>query len=119
MRRYRVDRASKGHCLTRYYDAVLFDLLTALLDSWTLWNAVAGNEQAGRRWRAEYLRITYATGRYWPYEELVGNAAEAIGLPRRLAVSRANLRRAMTGSHRGPRPRRCLVPCTRPAFRSA
>ena len=24
------------------YDAVLFDLLTALLDSWTLWNNVAG-----------------------------------------------------------------------------
>jgi len=25
------------------YDAVLFDLLTTLLDSWTLWNAVAGS----------------------------------------------------------------------------
>ena len=67
------------------YDAVLFDLLTALLDSWTLWNAVAGSEDAGRRWRAEYLRITYGTGRYQPYEELVGNAAEAVGLPRTLA----------------------------------
>jgi hypothetical protein len=29
---------------TRAYDGVLFDLLTALLDSWTLWNNVAGNE---------------------------------------------------------------------------
>ena len=27
--------------------AVLFDLLTALLDSWTLWNRVAGSEAAG------------------------------------------------------------------------
>lgn len=75
--------------MTRQYDAVLFDLLTALLDSWTLWNAVAGSEEAGRRWRAEYLRITYATGRYRPYEELVGNAAEAVGLPRGLAAELA------------------------------
>jgi 2-haloacid dehalogenase len=71
--------------MARRYDAVLFDLLTALLDSWTLWNAVAGSEDAGRRWRAEYLRITYGTGRYRPYEELVGEAAEAVGLPRDLA----------------------------------
>jgi len=27
----------------RKYDAVLFDLLTALPDSWTLWNSVAGS----------------------------------------------------------------------------
>jgi 2-haloacid dehalogenase len=46
------------------FDAVLFDFLTALLDSWSLWNAVAGGEEAGRRWRAEYLRITYRTGAY-------------------------------------------------------
>ena len=41
--------------MNRRYDAVLFDLLTALLDSWSLWNAVAGSEQAGRRWRTAYL----------------------------------------------------------------
>ena len=63
------------------YDAILFDLLTALLDSWSLWNSVAGSEELGRRWRAEYLRITYRTGRYRPYEDLVSQAAEAIGLP--------------------------------------
>ena len=45
--------------MSRRYDAVLFDLLTALLDSWSLWNDVAGDADAGRRWRAEYLRITY------------------------------------------------------------
>jgi len=39
--------------------AVLFDLLTALMDSWTLWNAVAGSPAQGRAWRAEYLRLTY------------------------------------------------------------
>jgi len=71
--------------MARRYDAVLFDLLTALLDSWSLWNAVAGSEDAGRRWRAEYLRITYATGHYRAYEDLVGEAAEAVGLRRSLA----------------------------------
>ena len=71
--------------MARRYDAVLFDLLTALLDSWTLWNAVAGSDDAGRRWRGAYLRITYATGHYQRYEELVGEAAEAVGLPRSFA----------------------------------
>jgi 2-haloalkanoic acid dehalogenase type II len=70
---------------TRAYDAVLFDLLTALLDSWTLWNSVAGNEAAGRRWRAEYLKITYAAGEYLPYEDLVAKAAHDVGLSRDLA----------------------------------
>ncbi len=71
------------------YDAVLFDLLTALLDSWSLWNAVAGDEQAGRKWREAYLAITYRTGSYVPYEELVARAAESVGLPRRLGVELA------------------------------
>ncbi|MGT2425072.1 hypothetical protein [Amnibacterium kyonggiense] len=69
--------------LGRAYDAVLFDLLTALLDSWTLWNAVAGGEVAGTRWRREYLRRTYGQGDYTPYELLVADAAEHVGLPAR------------------------------------
>jgi 2-haloalkanoic acid dehalogenase type II len=68
-----------------HYDAVLFDLLTALLDSWTLWNDVAGDADRGRAWRAAYLLITYRTGAYRPYEALVAEAAETVGLPRRLA----------------------------------
>jgi 2-haloalkanoic acid dehalogenase type II len=68
------------------YDAVLFDLLTALLDSWTLWNTIAGNAEAGQRWRAEYLRITYRTGAYRPYEDLVAEAAAYVGLERELAT---------------------------------
>ncbi len=71
--------------MTRRYDAVLFDLLTALLDSWTLWNDVAGGADRGRAWRSAYLRITYRTGAYRPYEALVAEAAEAVGLPRRVA----------------------------------
>lgn len=63
------------------YDAVLFDLLTALIDSWSLWNRVAGSEAAGRAWRGEYLKLTYGCGAYRPYETLVEEAAAASGLP--------------------------------------
>lgn len=69
----------------RRYDTVLFDLLTGLLDSWTLWNDVAGGPVAGRRWRARYLQLTYGTGPYRAYETLVAEAAETEGLNRRLA----------------------------------
>ncbi|AIU25583.1 haloacid dehalogenase [Pandoraea pnomenusa] len=61
--------------------AVLFDLLTALLDSWTVWNRAAGSENAGRAWRAEYLRRTYGCGAYVSYEQLVRMAADQVGLP--------------------------------------
>ncbi|WP_295132384.1 HAD-IA family hydrolase [uncultured Reyranella sp.] len=66
---------------TTFPKAVLFDLLTALLDSWTLWNDVAGSEERGRAWRAGYLRLTYGCGAYIPYEQLVREAAVATGLP--------------------------------------
>jgi len=64
-----------------YPRAVLFDLLTALLDSWTVWNAAAGSEEKGRTWRAEYLRLTYGCGAYVPYEQLVKEAARNTGMP--------------------------------------
>lgn len=60
--------------------AVLFDLLTALLDSWTVWNEAAGSPERGRAWRAEYLRLTYGCGTYVPYEDLVREAAHKTGL---------------------------------------
>ncbi len=81
--------AEPGNPRRRQYPAVLFDLLTALLDSWSLWNAVAGDAENGRRWRAEYLRITYRTGTYREYEEIVAEAAEVVGLPRALALQLA------------------------------
>ena len=65
--------------------AVLFDLLSALLDSWSLWDDIAGGEAPGRRWRMEYLKRTYATGGYVPYRDLVAGSAVAVGLPRALA----------------------------------
>ncbi|MFO1158200.1 MAG: HAD-IA family hydrolase [Reyranellaceae bacterium] len=66
------------------YDAVVFDLLTALLDSWTLWNDVAGSAEDGLRWRRRYLEITYGCGPYRPYETLVREAAHDAGLPETL-----------------------------------
>ena len=67
------------------YDAILFDLLSALLDSWTLWNDVAGDRDAGLRWRRAYLDVTYGVGAYRRYEDLLVESAERAGLPRRLA----------------------------------
>ena len=69
----------------RQFDAILSDLLTALLDSQTLWGAVAGGEVEGRSWRAAYLRRTYETGAYQPYEMLVAEAAAEVGLAPALA----------------------------------
>jgi hypothetical protein len=48
----------------RNYDAIVFDLLTALIDSWTIWNRAAGSAEDGLRWRREYLALTYAAGPY-------------------------------------------------------
>ena len=62
------------------YQAVLFDLLTALLDSWTVWDRAAGSEERGRAWRAAYFKLTYGCGAYRPYETLVAEAATSVGL---------------------------------------
>lgn len=64
----------------RRFDAVIFDLLTALIDSWSLWNDVAGGREAGLAWRRRYLEITYGCGTYRPYEDLVREAAVDAGL---------------------------------------
>lgn len=61
-------------------EAIAFDLLTALLDSWTLWNRAAGNDVDGRRWRNEYLRMTYAAGDYRAYDSLVRESAAVAGV---------------------------------------
>ena len=64
----------------RAFDAVVFDLLTALIDSWTLWNRVAGSAERGLRWRRQYLDLTYRAGAYRPYEGVVREAAELAGI---------------------------------------
>jgi 2-haloacid dehalogenase len=63
------------------YLAVMFDLLTALLDSWTLWANIAGDDATAKKWRLKYLQLTHEQGVYRPYEELVTLAAKETGLP--------------------------------------
>ena len=62
---------------------VIFDLLTALLDSWSLWDASTPSATAteGRPWRERYLELTFGAGAYIPYEDLVRKAAHDVGLP--------------------------------------
>ncbi|TGJ84182.1 hypothetical protein E0Z10_g4566 [Xylaria hypoxylon] len=63
--------------------AIVFDLLTGLINSWYLWDAStpSGTQADGRRWRERYLQITFGTGAYVPYEDLVKQAAHEVGLP--------------------------------------
>ena len=62
------------------FGAIICDLLTALLDSWSLWGDVAGDEERGARWRRTSLEIIYAAGAYRPYEDIVAEAAAAVDL---------------------------------------
>jgi 2-haloacid dehalogenase len=64
--------------------AIIFDLLTALLDSWSTWDAAttsSGHDTAlGYTWRKRYLELTFACGAYRPYEDLTMQAARDVGL---------------------------------------
>lgn len=66
--------------------AVVFDLLTALLNSWDSWTNATPSQvpEDGRRWRARYLNLTFGAGAYTPstsYETLIRKAADDTGLP--------------------------------------
>jgi 2-haloacid dehalogenase len=63
------------------YRAVVFDLLSAVIDSWSLWNAIAGSEARGLEWRKALLKRVYSTGGYQPYDQLVSGATRDVGLP--------------------------------------
>lgn len=68
--------------------AVCFDLLTALLDSWSVWETVAANAGArgrGQAWRIATLRYVTSSGAYQPYEQLIAEGAVEVGLPPELA----------------------------------
>ena len=61
------------------YDAVGFDLLTALLDTLPLWCRYAGDEERGARWHAANQRLL--RGRpYRDFATLVGESATQVGL---------------------------------------
>jgi len=58
-------------------EALAFDLLTALVDSWSLWIDAAADDLRGRAWRRASLRLGTAAGGYRPYEGLVAAARRA------------------------------------------
>lgn len=59
---------------TRSYDAIGFDLLTALLDTWSLWSDVAGSRDAGMRWHAASQAMLRGKP-YRPFEDIVRDSA--------------------------------------------
>lgn len=68
--------------------AICFDLLTALMDSWSLWEWVAAEDGAagqGQEWRITALRHVTQSGEYRSYEELIARGATEVGLPPELA----------------------------------
>jgi len=66
------------------YDAVGFDLLTALLDTWSLFADVAGGRERGMRWHAASQSALRGKP-YRPFEDNVREAAGAVGLTREQA----------------------------------
>lgn len=67
--------------------AIVFDLLTALLNSWDTWaqSTPTQSPEQGRVWRERYLDLTFGAGAYTPetsYETLVRKAAADVQLPR-------------------------------------
>ncbi len=62
-------------------EAVAFDLLTALIDSWSLWIGVAGAAVLGRAWRRASLRRVTGAGAYRRYEDILREATAEVGLP--------------------------------------
>ena len=61
------------------YDAVGFDLLTALLDTLPLWRRSAGDDERGTRWHAENQRLLRGQP-YRDFNALVHESATAVGL---------------------------------------
>jgi 2-haloalkanoic acid dehalogenase type II len=61
------------------YDAVGFDLLTALLDTWSLWKDVAGDDGLGMRWHAASQAMLRGRA-YRPFEDVVRDSAREVGV---------------------------------------
>ena len=63
------------------YAAIGFDLLTALLDSWSLFADVAGGRDLGMRWHAASQSLLRGK-EYRPFEDIVRDAAGVVGIER-------------------------------------
>jgi 2-haloacid dehalogenase len=61
------------------YAAVGFDLLTALLDTWSLWSDVAGDHALGMRWHGASQELLRGKP-YRPFEEIVRESARTAGI---------------------------------------
>jgi 2-haloalkanoic acid dehalogenase type II len=61
------------------YRAVGFDLLTALLDTWSLWAAVAGDRALGMRWHAASQELLRGTP-YRPFDDVVRESAATVAV---------------------------------------
>ncbi|HEV8653944.1 MAG TPA: HAD-IA family hydrolase [Candidatus Limnocylindria bacterium] len=66
------------------YAAIGFDLLTALLDTWSLFADVAGGRELGMRWHAASQSLLRGKP-YRPFEDVVRDAAGVVGIERRNA----------------------------------
>ncbi|MBI2325519.1 MAG: HAD-IA family hydrolase [Chloroflexi bacterium] len=61
------------------YDAIGFDLLTALLDTWTVWKAIAADDELGMRWHAASQAMLRGRA-YRPFEGIVRDSAREVGV---------------------------------------
>jgi 2-haloalkanoic acid dehalogenase type II len=69
------------------FEAVLFDLLMAVMDSPAAWSEAAGDAERGLRWRDAVTQRMVSSGSYVPYEDLVTEEAARLGLPQDTAAA--------------------------------
>lgn len=75
----RSEAGRTGRLFDVSYRAVGFDLLTALLDTWSLWAAVAGDRALGMRWHGASQDLLRGHA-YRPFEDIVREAAKEVGV---------------------------------------
>jgi 2-haloalkanoic acid dehalogenase type II len=68
------------------YDAVGFDLLTALLDTLPLWRSAAGDDELGTKWHTANQRLLRGKP-YRAFDDLVHESAKEVGLGRAHATT--------------------------------
>ena len=77
--RIRIRPATLFAVTIRTYAAIGFDLLTALLDTWSVWSEVAGGRELGMRWHGASQALL--RGRpYTPFEDIVRDSAREVGV---------------------------------------
>jgi 2-haloacid dehalogenase len=67
-------------------DAVLLDLLMAVMNSLAIWSTAARDPRRGLAWRDAVTRRMAASPTYAPYEEQVIHGTADVGLPREAAA---------------------------------